>query len=385
MTAVVWITSVAPAAAVTWDTGPFAISGPGQGAAWTTAAAFPTDELGHQLVGVAYRELLAGKPRVYYRRSQGGETWEAPTLLSGAGAFAASRPALAWVGSKVDAVWSEVASDETSRIMYRSSSDGGATWGDPIPLSPTGTSVGFAKVARDGVGRVIVTYTDENSGKVFVRISVDGGLAFGMRRALGQTSNQPWDGEVAFDAFPTVAVARGVFHLAFFADGANLKYRRSTDLGATWAASRTMSRAGNAFFPQLIASGQQVVIGYSAFSSSSLYAAYRRSTNKGVQWSTEGVLTSRTGNVTFSPVFTATSDSWSVSYERCAPGCTSSAVWTRISEDNGVTFETESRVSHSGPTYAWPLGAAFVGTWVSIYSTLRTSTGAERVWSRLGS
>ena len=381
---VVWITSVAPAAAVTWDTGPFQVSGTA-GAAWSSAAAFPTDEFGSQLVGVAYRQVVAGVARVYYRRSYGGEAWEVAALLSSEAAAGASRPAIAAVGANVDAVWTEYAPDGTGQILYRTSADGGATWADPVPISPAGSVVGFAKVARDGAGRVLVTYTDAISGKVIVRISANGGVSFGSRRGIGQTSSRPWSDSDEFEAFPSVAVARGVFHLVFYANIDTLRYRRSIDLGVNWTAARTMTGVGDAFFPQVIASGSRVMLGYAAFSSTTVYSAYRRSTDKGATWSSERTLTSKSGSPAFSPVITVTGGGWTAAYERCSSmSCSSSAAYTRVSADNGATFAAPTRASHSGPTYAWPLGAGFAGNWVSVYATYRPSTGAERVWSMLG-
>jgi hypothetical protein len=182
-----------------------------------------------------------------------------------------------------------------------------------------------------------------------------------------------------------VAVARDVFHVAFYGTQTDLRYRRSIDLGATWTSARRMTAAGDSFFPQLVVSGRYVVLGYAAFSSSSVYAAYRRSTDTGVNWGTERALTSKSASPAFAPVITFTAGVWTASYERCATfSCGSSAVWTATSQDSSATFDLPSRASHVGPTYAWPLGSGFAGDWVSVYSTFRSSSGAERVWARLG-
>jgi hypothetical protein len=382
---VVFMTAVTPTSAVTWDTGPFLVSGAGGASAWSASAAFPADTMGHTRVGLAYREDVGGVFRVFYRNSSGGEEWDSPRQLSRSGAVAASRPSLAWAGSKVDAVWVEWAADNTSRVVYRRSLDGGLTWSKAVALSPLGTSVGFPKVARDGAGRVLVAYTNEMSGKVWVRVSTDGGVTFGKRLRIGTTSSRPYQGDTAFDAFPTVATARGVLHIAFYRSANELVMRRSDDFGASWSSRRTVTSAGDGYFPHLVASGRTVLVGYAARSTSSWYTAYRRSIDNGATWSREKLITSKTGNASGPPVITAVAGIWTIAYEQCQSGsCGTSVVKTQTSWDGGAGFEGATKASHVGVTYAWPLGSAFAGNWVTLYATYTNSSGAEQVWSMLG-
>ena len=379
------LTTMTPVQAVDWDTGPFQVSGPGAATSWSGSVAFPASTTGSILTAVSYREDVGGVYRVLYRRSAGGQSWDAPVQLSRAGATHASRPSLSSLGSTVDAVWVEGTADGTTKVVHRRSSDAGATWSSATALSPNGTTVGFPKVARDDTGRVLVVYTDEKTGKIWMRLSTDGGTSFAARIALATTSNRPWDGETLREGFPSVAVARGVFHVALYRTAHELVVRRSVNGAATWTSPRTVTSAGSGYFPQIVASGRTVLIGYAAASPTTWYAAYRRSTDKGVAWSGEVALSSKKGNATFAPVLSAVGGQWTAAFERCSnAACSSSVARVRTSSDGGASFLAATTASHAGVTYAWPVGSAFTGNWVTVYATYTEAGGVEGVWSVLG-
>jgi hypothetical protein len=121
---------------------------------------------------------------VYYRRSpDGGESWEAPVLLSPPlrpreGAFSAVQVALS-AGGAVHAAWETAEETGYGRgVYYRRSGDRGLTW-DPawsVALAEeSGGFTGWPYLFASGQGSLFLVYAlPENRGRGY-RVSHDGG------------------------------------------------------------------------------------------------------------------------------------------------------------------------------------------------------------------
>jgi hypothetical protein len=194
-----------------------------------------------------YDEYDGVASRVYLRRStDSGRNWGAATLVSTS--TTAARPAIAAFNTDVDVVWAEGSGcggiGGSCRIRYARSTDGGATFGASIALSPSTGAAGYARVARGSNGRVVVAWTDWTTGRVQARVSTTGGASFGGAKAIVTTSNDPFDDDVR-EAWPAVAVGKGVIYVAYFKNWYTVQVRRSLDNGASWATAKKIAGNGN--------------------------------------------------------------------------------------------------------------------------------------------
>ena len=149
-----------PTIALTW--GPIrAITSDQQGNAWPGSTVAYSGG-----VAIAYRHIVGGEYGSYVRRStDGGTTWTSPTQLNAGGTFS-SRPALAASGNTLDAVFTQSNDGgSTTRVIYRTSANGGTAWSSPIALTSTGGLAGFPSVGRNGT-KVVVAWTNAITGKI---------------------------------------------------------------------------------------------------------------------------------------------------------------------------------------------------------------------------
>ena len=386
----------------------------------------------HALVEEARGGLLA----IRYRRStDGGVTWSASTAISTADVIDAYGEAIAARGTTVDASWVEFTASQV-RLRYRRSIDGGVTWQAPVSLS-TGaiatagtvavTTVGDARptrrrsavapistsarrlleaaqrravrrtadttadpspsvprIARDSTNRLVVTWTDDGTGQVWVRRSGDGGTTWAAATLLATTTNHPF-GDAVFDAFPDVAAGTGIFYVAYFATAASLRVKRSTNGGATWTAATTIATNGSGWLPDVAAAGSSAVVGYAVPTSTAQYTAIRRTADKGATWKTVVKLTPTTAAVAFQPVVAYGGSAWRVLYERClTTACAASAVYYRGST-TGTTWTTAQKVSTTTRPYATPTGLGYTTRVVAMYDDWAPALLDSDVYLRTGS
>jgi hypothetical protein len=118
-----------------------------------------------------------------------GKTWlpsnfaKAPVAISGDSIY------IAW--------WTNNTANNNEEVMFRASTDGGATFGDKINLSNT-TNAGSTRAEIDSdADSVIVTWweTNQTSDTPVARISTDNGATFGSLLMLGNNGTLTTGGE----------------------------------------------------------------------------------------------------------------------------------------------------------------------------------------------
>jgi hypothetical protein len=378
----------------------------------TTSLVTTTGSVFHAL----YQEAQGGLGAIRYRRTaNAGLTWTASTVLSSSDAVYVYGAAMAARGSALDAVWIEQRGS-TLALVYRRSTDAGATWSTrrdlagatamsaprsdgPVVLSesvvrpveesatgasdpalerprPTadrrlglatttsrtlavgGTSPSYPAVVHDSSNRVVVSWTNDASGAIYVRRSTDSGVTWKAPVSIDTTTNQPVTGGF-YDGLPNLAAGTGVMYLVFYKTAANLRVRRSTDGGATWSGATSLASNGSGYFPVVSATGSSAVVGYAVWAPPYLYSASRRTTDKGATWKPVVNLDAPTGNPSFQPRITRGGSRWHAIYERCIDAaCATSATYHRSSAD-GATWTTPSRLSASPREYESPGGLAY--------------------------
>ncbi len=210
------------------------------------------------------------------RTMDGGTTWDAPQVLSSDG----YPMAIGGRDAFVDVVWSE-----NNRVMYARSVDGGLSYGAPMGLSGPHQLKTNLSVGRGPGGLVVVAWMNYGTSVVNARVSTNGGASFGATSTLSGV----------VDLGISAAAGNGVVYVAYTPDYDTLEVQRSTDGGATWSTA-TISTDVYAVSPYdltISAAGRTAMIAYTddnAHHPAWGSVKFRRTTDKGATWSSPGNL-----------------------------------------------------------------------------------------------
>jgi hypothetical protein len=210
--------------------------------------------------------------QVWARRSTtAGGSWGSPILLSNNGAL----PAIAGRGSNFDAVWNNATS---GRVRYARSTNGGASFGSSVGLSPVGRFAWRPSIARGPGGVVAVVWEDVSSHAIQVRVSANGGSTFGSTRTLSM---------LGADSGTAVAIGDGVIYVAYSVGFGLLRIKRSLDNGATWSAPARVTDHAVDNGISLTAAASRAYVAFTGANAEPSFsrARYRSTSDRGANWS----------------------------------------------------------------------------------------------------
>ena len=196
-------------------------------------------------VYMVWRDTTPGNFEILYRRSvDGGVTFGSTINLSNNAGQSLS-PVVAASGNNVYVVWYDN-TPGNSEILYKRSTNGGATFGGNISLSNNAGSSLVPAIAASG-NSVFVVWHDNTLGNpdILYRESTDGGVTFGSTINLSNNAGQSLS--------PVVAASGNNVYVVWHDDtpgNFEILYRRSTDSGATFDDTINLSNnAGSSLTP----------------------------------------------------------------------------------------------------------------------------------------
>lgn len=339
------------ATAVTWGTvAVISDSGHAYGSYHSTAAV-----TGTETVHVVFSEDDPTDPVVMYRRSiDGGTTWDPAVEISRPEASLAYAGAFRASGTTLDLVTFESNGSGEWRLWYRRSINEGVDWSDPMRLTPLDGNAGAPDVARSG-DRVTVAYTDGNSGKIYVRVSTDGGDTFGAKQLIASTTNQPFQGDDSYDGFVQAVDAAGTINVAWDSSARRIMTRRSRNGGSSWGTARTLATNAYGSIITAVASNAKVIVGYTSAVDGFWRATARRSIDEGHTWKGAQLIG---GRRSFDPIFAIRDGVYRVTFEHCTTtDCSSVETLFSTATNGGGPWQTPVRVSRKADTpAAFPVG-----------------------------
>lgn len=287
----------------------------------------------------------SGKFQVYYTRSlDGGVTWDSALCMSNDSSNL-FYPALGVSGATVHLAWS---SGTSQAMMYRRSIDAGATWSEEDTLIASTLGLGDPSFAVEG-NTVGLAWGDERdgnrNGEEYFKRSTDGGITWGpdtrltfrpdtidkspclavagsfwhltwvqsswstftphawyVRSTNGGASWElpiPLATDTTYSDQPVVAVVGSNVHIVWYdgrAEASGIYYRRSTDNGTTWSAElRVSDTTRYPDYPGITAVGGNIHTAFRTQSLGQFSIGYCGSTDNGMTWSAETLVTTAAG------------------------------------------------------------------------------------------
>jgi hypothetical protein len=238
---------------------------------------------------VVWQDETPGKGEVYYKRStDGGVTWTANKRLTWDLRFA-SLPTIAVDPSGSLHLFWHTNDAAYSDIYYKKSTDGGNSWTGNKRLTWTQDNES-PEIAVDSSGNLhLVWYSPLGMHlDTFYRKSTDGGSTWTPRKRITFTFSQP-------SSFPVIAAdPSGNIHVVWNEDvwtgDWRVYYKKSSDGGATWSATKQLNwTAGVSMYPRIAIDslGNVHVVYYYGpieYEDTDYEIYYRKSTDAGDTW-----------------------------------------------------------------------------------------------------
>jgi hypothetical protein len=154
---------------------------------------------------------------IYYRHStDNGQTWSKPFNLSASIVGSSREQVKVDPTGVIHAVWDE-GWDRLSGIgdplysVYRSSFDGGLTWGEPVTITYPTTGTAQLTVGADGRGGVMLVWRNTERDEIFYQWSADRGETWSDPWVIPGVFARPWT--IPFDLYDMATDSAGHIHL----------------------------------------------------------------------------------------------------------------------------------------------------------------------------
>jgi len=300
-------------------------------------------------VHIVWRDDRSGSDRIYYKRSQdAGTSWGTDIQLTNTSAGSES-PSVAVSGSIVHVVWQDFRGGTNYKIYYKRSTDAGTNWGTDIQLTFTSTFSLNPSVSVSGQVAHVV-WQDRRDGpnyEIYYKRSTDGGISWGSDIRLTN--------DIAYSWYPCISVLGQVVHIVWYdaRDGPNFEiyYKRSTDGGISWGNDTRLTNDPNgSALPNLSLSSQFVHVIWYDNRNGAYEVYYKRSTDQGISWESDIRLTNDPA-ASLSPTISTLGLCLHVVWADERNGTQNFEIYYKRSTDQGVNWSSDIRLTNA-PSYS---------------------------------
>ena len=312
----------------------------------------------------------------YIRSTDGGSTWQPRQRLTWTegGSF---NPALAVdLSDNIHLIWEDSPSGMRD-IFYRKSTDGGTTWTAGQRLTWTFGTSSNPDIAVDPSGHLHVAWYDSTPGnpEIYYKRSTDGGASWETNKRLTWTS--------AYSRYPALAAdASGHLHLVYedLSSGySDAYYKKSTNGGTTWSASRRITwTSSNYFEPDMaVDSSNNPHAVWNAGPPGNEEVYYRKSTDGGTTWTASQLLSLNSGGSYYPAITTGPSNNLQLVWFDYTPG--NAEIFYKKSTAGGDAWTSNQRITWTSGNSMTP--AIAVDAWGIIHVVWTDNTpGNEEIF-----
>lgn len=312
-------------------------------------------------IDVVWYDNRDGNYEIYYKQScDAGVTWGPDTRLTNepSGSY---NPAIAVSGQDIHVVW-EDERDEDIEVYHKCSTDGGATWGPDVHISTISGPQGVPSVAAVA-GCVHVVWVDfsllGNSEIWFCR-SVDGGATW---ESPVQISNA-----AGFSSGPSIAAQGSNVHIAWDDSrlgwwNSEIFYRRSTNDGVNWSTEDQLTNDTTfSNTPSISVSGNNIHVAWEDMRDGNFEIYYKTSTDNGQTWSSDLRLTSDGGD-SYHPSVAVSGSNVHITWQDNRDG--NEEIYYKVSNDGGLSWDPDIRLTDD-PGSSYNASVALSGQQINV-------------------
>ncbi len=294
-------------------------------------------------VHLVWYDDTPGNPEIFYKKTpDGGGTWVANKRLTYNSNSSLSPDISADSSNRLHVVWTDNTYGGFD-IYYKRSTDGGAIWSAKKRLSFDSNPSWTPVVAAGPANNIHVVWTDYAPGnyEIYYKKSPDGGATWSASQRLTWTSGDNQSPSLTVDPSGHIYVAWCDMNPGNF----DVYYKKSTNGGTTWAASKRLTwNSGESMSPAIIADGSGYL--HLVWSDSTLgnpEIHYRQSTNGGASWAPSRRLTSNSGHSLSPGISVDTNGYLHLVWHDLTPG--NAEIYYKKSTNVGATWTPAERLS----------------------------------------
>lgn len=316
------------------------------------------------LVHVVWWDSRNSDPEIYYKRStDGGVTWGTDTRLTNSSGDSYN-PSIALSGQTVYVVWYDGRHLPTPyEIYFKSSTDGGTTWGPDTRLTNDSYNSGNPVLSVSGSVLHLMWFNQlpSTNDEIYYKRSTDGGITWSADMRLTNAPN--------YSENPSIAVSGSVVHAVWYDNRDpffEIYYKRSTDAGLTWGPDIALTQSDfmNSECPSVSVLDSTVHIVWIDTKNGGTDVYYIKSTNAGTGWGPETRLTTDPSN-SFKPStalsggalhiawFDNRDGNYEIYYKRTTDGGTTWGADTRLTNNSGASELCFISVSGTAAHVVW--------------------------------
>jgi hypothetical protein len=224
------------------------------------------------------------KADIYYKRSaDGGATWSATRWLTWNSGDSSNTSIDIDSNNTIHVVWQDN-TPGNYEIYYKRSADGGATWSAAKRLTWTSGRSMEPAIGIESNNTIHLVWSDDTPGneEIYYKRSTDGGITWSASKRLTWDYSYSYEAAIAIDSSNTIhAVWRN-------SSSPNaIYYERSADGGATWGSIKrlTWSSVGSISPAIAIDSSNSIHIVWMDYAPGYPQIYYKKSTDGGASWS----------------------------------------------------------------------------------------------------
>jgi PKD domain len=298
-------------------------------------------------INVVWEDDTATNSNILFRRSSdGGATFPTFKPLSNTTGFSSSPRICVDRTGAINVVW--VDDTPGNQVVYFSRSiDGGATFSPPVGLSSVAAYSSSPQISVDGAGNISVVWESDSAPVgILFRHSTDGGATFSPPVNLATNTT----GSIA----PQMAIGvDGSINVVWEDDfnfQSDISFARSSDQGATFSPPTNLSHnAGNSSEAQIAVDlSGNINVAWMDDTPSNFAILFTRSTDRGATFPSVTNVSNSTGDSSSPQIAVDASGNIFVVWQKNIPPALNQQIFFARSSDGGATFPTQNVSSDSG-------------------------------------